>query len=418
MPSINFNRSSENDLIWNSSTESYTSPKPEHLYGWTDSSITETTYYAWKREYDNYYCYTITETPTSSDKIYHNYNDSMEEGTEYEGIYDYDSSTNPPRAKIHDMMDWDWFYRDSSKDVTLPNPLKTVYTDSTTLTIGMELYDNTGTSISKTVGTINQDGSFDVVASGVTLSFISGTNVASYTIDNVTYTGNSNITLTENDTHNLEAVAVGPGPNFQLLINNNEMGPWHGDANATFVISDNSVTFTGDNNTYTYTTSTSTQLTLVVVDMNCCVPYYTEINYYDGTTKTAENVQVGDKLLGYNELTKEFTEVEVLKVIQKMRNELVTVKTNNYEIEITPDHPILTNKGWAVYDLNTSNYHDLEKIQLNNSLKILTKDGDYEDIISIDYRELENPIDTYTYNVTEGIDTYVAAGIISHNAPC
>ena len=46
---------------------------------------------------------------------------------------------------------------------TDPNAnLKTLYTDSTTLTTGMTLYDNTGTDTGLTVGTINQDGSFDI----------------------------------------------------------------------------------------------------------------------------------------------------------------------------------------------------------------------------------------------------------------
>lgn len=45
------------------------------------------------------------------------------------------------------------FTRDSSKDI-IGNP-STVYTDSTTLTTGMTLYDNTGTDTGLTVGTLN-----------------------------------------------------------------------------------------------------------------------------------------------------------------------------------------------------------------------------------------------------------------------
>ena len=147
----------------------------------------------------------------------------------------------------------------------------------------------------------------------------------------------------------------------------------------------------------------------------CCIPYYTQVNYFDGTTKNAEDVKIGDKLLGYNESTQEFVEVEVLNVIHKIRNQLVKVKTRNYEIEITPEHPILTDQGWAVYDLNAINDYDFEKIQLDTSLKLLTEKGKYEKIISIKYNELDESIDVYTFNITDGIDTYVANGIISHN---
>lgn len=52
--------------------------------------------------------------------------------------------------------------RDSSKDIQLGNP-STVYTDSTTLTTGMKLYDNTGTDTGLTIGTVNQNSSFDIV---------------------------------------------------------------------------------------------------------------------------------------------------------------------------------------------------------------------------------------------------------------
>ena len=50
--------------------------------------------------------------------------------------------------------------RDTSKDI-VGNP-STVYTDSTTLTTGMTLYDNTGTDTGLVIDTVNQDGSFDI----------------------------------------------------------------------------------------------------------------------------------------------------------------------------------------------------------------------------------------------------------------
>ena len=81
------------------------------------------------------------------------------------------------------------FTRDSTQDIILSSPIPVLpehnlyawydstatpqrdYTLSTTLYTGMELYDNTGTSIGKTVGTINQDGSFDIQTTS-TLSWV------------------------------------------------------------------------------------------------------------------------------------------------------------------------------------------------------------------------------------------------------
>ena len=308
------------------------------------------------------------------------------------------------------------FNRDTSKDKTLYTVPPTVYTDSTTLTNGMTLYDNTGNDTGYVVTNINNN-TFDILPPNSSIICFDGSQdqrLVSYTIDGISYTGVNNVIVSNNEQHTLNCLCDGD----YILLNGTTVSVYFGGSTLkthylTFITDGSSVTYSSN---YSYTTSVSTPIVITVE--GCCIPYYTEVNYYDGTTKTAENVKVGDKLLGYNELTKQFEEAEVLNIIHKLRKELVIVKTENYEIEITPDHPILTNKGWAVYDTNIDNYKSIEKIPLTNDLKVLTKDGDYEDIISIDYRELENPIDTYTYDVTDGIDTYVAAGFISHNEKC
>lgn len=171
----------------------------------------------------------------------------------------------------------------------------------------------------------------------------------------------------------------------------------------------------GSNFTYTFQSNSTVKLEF---NLGCCIPYYTEVNYFNGTTKVAEDVKIGDKLLGYDTTDKELKEVEVTNIIKKIRKDLVKVKTQNYEIEITPDHPILTDKGWAVYDTNYSNYQGVDKIKLDSSLKLLTKENNYEQIISVTLDELNEPIDVYTFNTTDGIDTYLAKGLILHNAPC
>lgn len=154
------------------------------------------------------------------------------------------------------------------------------------------------------------------------------------------------------------------------------------------------------------------------LNTSCCITGDTPVNYYDGSTKPAEEVQKGDKLLGYNQQTETFVEVDVLETIARtLTTETVEIITENHRIEVTTDHPLLTDQGWAVYDINTKNYSELEKIQLDTSLKLLTSDGTYENIINISHKLLMKPIITYTFDVTDDADTYVAAGLISHNAP-
>ena len=88
------------------------------------------------------------------------------------------------------------FVRNSSKDVTLPNPLKTLYTDSTTLTNGMTLYDNTGTDSGLTIGIVNQDGSFDIGTYEITFE-LNKTYISDIVLDGVTYTNNVTLKLAE-----------------------------------------------------------------------------------------------------------------------------------------------------------------------------------------------------------------------------
>ena len=69
------------------------------------------------------------------------------------------------------------WYRDTSKDI-VPQPT-TLYTDTTTLTTGMTLYDNTGTDTSLKVGTVSGD-SFDIKSESdmytLTINCTSGVN--------------------------------------------------------------------------------------------------------------------------------------------------------------------------------------------------------------------------------------------------
>ena len=177
----------------------------------------------------------------------------------------------------------------------------------------------------------------------------------------------------------------------------------------------NSLVRSGYNFTYTFQSNSTARLEF---NLGCCIPYYTLVDYYDGTKKKAENVKVGDKLLGYDINSSTLKEVEVLKIIKKIRGDLVSIKTENYEIEITPDHPILTNKGWAVYDTSYSNYEEISKIKLDSSLKLLTREHTYEQIISLTSEYLDNPIDVYTFDTTDGVDNYLASGLILHKHPC
>ena len=123
--------------------------------------------------------------------------------------------------------------------------------------------------------------------------------------------------------------------------------------------------------------------------------------------------------MGYNESTNVYNQVEVLNVIKKSRNDLCKVifEDDTY-MELTPDHPILTNIGWCAYKPETSTaYESMGLIhQLTTQQKVLQLNGEYKQIKEIQMNYLEQPIDVYTFNTTEGIDTFIAENCVVHNA--
>lgn len=90
------------------------------------------------------------------------------------------------------------WYRDTSKDIIGKS---TVYTDTTTLTTGMTLYDNTGTDTGLKVGTVSGD-SFEV-ESNVTITItlvvqsMSTNGAGSGTVNSVSFTSDGG-TITPN----------------------------------------------------------------------------------------------------------------------------------------------------------------------------------------------------------------------------
>ena len=101
-------------------------------------------------------------------------------------------------------MSWQMhFLRNTSKDV-IPQPA-ILYTDSTTLTTGMTLYDNTGTDTGLKVGTISGN-SFDIqtetVATYYAWEFNSAYNLAHEPV-NTNYTGNVYTTTETPDSNSI-----------------------------------------------------------------------------------------------------------------------------------------------------------------------------------------------------------------------
>lgn len=166
---------------------------PEKLYAWTDPNPSSETLYAWDK-YDTkggltgVIYYTASDNPVVNDPLL----DSS--GKVIDSTYYY-VGTTPSNGEFYIGQIPSAFkgIRNTSEDI-ISQPA-TLYTDSTTLTSGMTLYDNTGTDISLKVSTISGN-SFDI-QSAYLINFVFGGELTNYSIDETTYTNSATISLTE-----------------------------------------------------------------------------------------------------------------------------------------------------------------------------------------------------------------------------
>ena len=177
-------------------------------------------------------------------------------------------------------------------------------------------------------------------------------------------------------------------------------------------------------NDYKLTNFENVSYIRIELQAGCCVPWWSEIRYWDNTTKYAKEVKVGDILLGYNVNKSTYEMVSVLGIITKYRYDIVEVTLeDNSKFELTIDHPVLTDIGWCCYDPSKSHYlkyDDItELLPLTTDVKVLSIVG-YKQIKNIKVNHYKEPIETYTFNTTNGIDTFVSDNVVLHNAldPC
>lgn len=151
--------------------------------------------------------------------------------------------------------------------------------------------------------------------------------------------------------------------------------------------------------------------------VGCCVYEDTLITLADGTTKRADEIEIGDKILNYNFETGELEVDTITDILQRNRLELITINfTDGTQLKITNDHPLFTELGWKCYDceLGSMVYGNLgitDSFKVGDKLFSLSKYFDKE-IESITYEENEKGYNTYQFG-TEKNDNYFANGVLS-----
>lgn len=138
--------------------------------------------YAWVSFYGDDYIYTTTLTPNESTFLYPGEGTTYTEHsfagfTEAESILSLNVVRNASSGVTEPEVRYD---RASDKDIILSS---TLYTDSTTLTVGATLYNNLGEDSGMKIGTVTSEGSFKVESNMYTLTINCTTGLGIYAND-------------------------------------------------------------------------------------------------------------------------------------------------------------------------------------------------------------------------------------------
>lgn len=148
---------------------------------------------------------------------------------------------------------------------------------------------------------------------------------------------------------------------------------------------------------------------------NCCVPYYAKIQTPEGIIK-AQDVKIGMQVLGYDEKNKTVGYATVTEIRTPKRSALASYKLENGEhFEVTLNHTLYTDHGWAAYDISDINEVS-EFVQVEVGFKVFSAQEEWVEIVEIDI--LEFPDYVQCYDFTTSLRTFYADGYLVHNAAC
>lgn len=138
-------------------------------------------------------------------------------------------------------------------------------------------------------------------------------------------------------------------------------------------------------------------ITITVKTTTACFLQGTPILMSDGTFKPIEKVKVGDRVMAFDEKTKELKIDKVKKVFRHQASEYLIV---NKDLKVTDNHPVYSNGKWK----------EMGSLKVGDSL--VKSDGSSLNITSI--TQVWHKTKVYNLEVNP-YHTYVAGGIVVHN---
>ena len=172
----------------------------------------------------------------------------------------------------------------------------------------------------------------------------------------------------------------------------------------------------GDYNTFKLKISdVKSDINLKIIATGCCFVKGTQVWLADGTTKNIEDIVVGDVVISYNELTKEYENRSVIALIENPYT--TNIARVNFKdgtnIEMNEYHPIYTEEGWK----SLTNYEGLPTLTEDD--KVLSVNGQFIEIFSIECWVEEKTITTYNLSIEDNHNYFVGkTPVLVHNAAC
>lgn len=133
-----------------------------------------------------------------------------------------------------------------------------------------------------------------------------------------------------------------------------------------------------------------------------CFPGRTKIKMWDGTTKSIEDIETGDRVLSFDERTQKLVAKNVLEVRCTGKKDVYTFETvSGKKLHTTANHPVWSRDGWK------------EAYEARSLATTETRTGDFffESVVGSRFKATEK-----VYNLeVEDTHTYIADGFIVHN---
>ena len=129
-------------------------------------------------------------------------------------------------------------------------------------------------------------------------------------------------------------------------------------------------------------------------------------------TVAIENVSVGNQVWSYDYITGQKSLKTVTATSVRQTNEIIKIAANGEEFVTTPRHPF-----YVVNDDKFNGYTAAEYLSVGDC--ILTADGDYAIVTSVEKQTLNAPINVYNFTVEDNHSYYVGeSAVLVHNAAC